>query len=92
MGTFLYCGVALDNTFLVGLKDILQEKSNATSNTSKKIAKLLNYLATYPDAQIKYRDSGMILHVHSNASYLSTNKARSRAEGIHFLSDLIPNQ
>ena len=29
----------------------------------------------------------MILYVHSDASYLSTTKARSRAVGIHLLSD-----
>ena len=91
VGTFLYYGIALDNTLLVGLNDISQEQSKATSNTSKKTAKLLNYLATHPDAQIKYHASGMILHVHSDASYLSVNKARSRAGGVHFLSDLIPN-
>ena len=87
VGTILYYGIALDNTLLVELNDISQEQPNATSNTSKKTAKLLNYLATHPDVQIKYHASGMILHVHSDASYLSVNKER----GIHFLSDLIPN-
>ena len=48
VGTILYYGIALDNTLLVELNDISQEQPNATSNTSKKTAKLLNYLATHP--------------------------------------------
>ena len=55
------------------------------------VAKLLNYLATNPDAKIQYRASGMQLCVHSDDSYLSVSKARSRAGGIHFLSEGPPN-
>ena len=32
-------------------------------------------------------DGGMILFIHSGASYLSVAKARSRASGVYFLSD-----
>ena len=48
VGTFLYYGIALDSTLLVGLNDISLEQSKANYNTSKKIIKLLNYLATHP--------------------------------------------
>ena len=91
MGTFLYYGIALDNTLLVGLNDISLEQSKATSNTSKKITKLLNYVAAHPNAFIRYHSSGIQLYVHRDASYLSVNKARSRAGGIHYLSDPPPN-
>ena len=91
VGTFLYYGIALDNTLLVALNDISLEQSKATDNTSKKITKLLNYLATHPEAVIKYHASGMKIYVHSDASYLSLSKARSRAGGIHYLSDRPPN-
>jgi hypothetical protein len=51
------------------------------------ITKLLNHVATYPDASITYHASGMQLYVESDASYLSETKARSRFAGFHYLSD-----
>jgi hypothetical protein len=41
---------------------------------------------TNPNAKIRYRASSMILNVHSDASYLSAPKARSRAGGYFFHS------
>ena len=63
--------MAVDNTISVALSTIASEKSVATSNTAKKITQLLNYLATNPDANFRYKHSGMVLWVHSGASYLS---------------------
>ena len=40
---------------------------------------------------IQYHASGMILFIHSDASYLSVTKARSRASGAFFLSDTKPD-
>ncbi len=47
---------------------------------------LLDYLATQEDAVLSYHASDMVLAVHSDASYLSEPKARSRAGGHFFLS------
>jgi hypothetical protein len=52
----------------------------------------LNYLATHPDATILYHASDMILHIHSNASYLSVSNARSRLRGLFFLGNKSPEQ
>ena len=46
----------------------------------------ISYCATHPEATLRYTASDMILHVESNASYLSGTRVRSRAAGIHFLS------
>ena len=48
-------------------------------------------MATHPEAVIRYPAIGMQLYVHSDASYLSVSKTRSRAGGIHYLSDPPPN-
>ena len=48
---------------------------------------MLNYAATHPNAKIRYTASNMILYIHSDASYLSKPRARSRAGGHYFLSD-----
>ena len=45
-------------------------------------------MATNPDAIIRFRASDMLLNVHSDASYLSAPKARSRAGGYFFLGSL----
>ena len=55
---------------------------------------LLDYLATQEDAVLTYHASNMILATHSDASYLSEPKARSRAGSHFFLSsnaDIPPN-
>ena len=41
---------------------------------------LLDYLATYPDATMRFYASDMILNIHSDASYLSVKNSQSRAE------------
>ena len=46
----------------------------------------LNYAATHPDAKIWYIASEMHLWIHSDTSYLTIPKARSRAGGFFFLS------
>jgi hypothetical protein len=52
----------------------------------------LDYLATHPDATIRYHASDMILHIHSDASYLSVSNARSRLGGLFFLGNKYPEQ
>ena len=47
------------------------------------IKQLLNYVATHPNAGIRYVASDVIINLHSDASYLSEPKAKSRAGG-HF--------
>ena len=89
MVTFLYYSTAIDNTTLPALSDILAEQSIATATTTKKVTKLLNYLATNPDATIQYHSSDMVLCVHSDASHLQVIKGRSRARGIFFLTNKI---
>ena len=69
VGTFVYYGIAVDNTILVALSTIASEQSSATSNMAKKITQLLNYLATHPDTTIRNKRSNMVLWVHSDASY-----------------------
>ena len=57
----------------------------------EEVIHLLNYAESNPDAEIRYQASDMVLHIHSDASYLSETKARSRAGGHFFLSDRSPD-
>ena len=54
----------------------------------KRVKHFLDYMATHPQAIIRYRASDMVLNVHSDASYLSAPKARSRAGGYFFLGSI----
>jgi hypothetical protein len=53
---------------------------------------MLDYLATHPEATIRYHASDVILHIHSDASYLSVSNARSRLGGLCFLGNKSPEQ
>ena len=85
VGTFLYYGIPIDNIILTALSDIATKQSKVTKNTANKIIKLLNYLASNPDTAIQYHKSSILLYIHSDTSYLSVSKARSRARGNFFL-------
>jgi hypothetical protein len=61
------------------------EQSKATAVTADKAIKLLNYCNTHPETKIRYHASNMILHIHSDASYLSENEAKSRAGGFFYM-------
>ena len=68
---------------LVALSAIAAQQSSPTEETMQKTLKILDYVATHPDAILTYEKSDMVLNVHSDASYLIKSKARSRAGG-HF--------
>jgi hypothetical protein len=70
-GSVLYYARAVDPTVLMPLNDIATEQTKATEKTQAAADQLLDYLATHPNATIRYHASDMILHIHSDASYLS---------------------
>jgi hypothetical protein len=86
VSTLLYYARAVGSTMIVALNAISAAQSKATENTAAAIVHLLDYATTHPDAILRYKRSDMVLHVHSDASYLSAPEARSRAGGHHFLS------
>jgi hypothetical protein len=59
--------------------------------TADKVIKLLNYCNTHPETKIRYHTSEMILHIHSEASYLSENEAKSRAGGFFYMGNATKN-
>jgi len=86
IGVLLYYGRALDLTMLVTLGSLAAAQAEGTQATLDACTQLLNYAATHPEAVLRYEASDMILNIHSDASYLSETKARSRAGGYFFLS------
>lgn len=90
VGTFLFYGRAVDPTTLVALSTIASQQASATENTMTAVNKLLNYMATNPDAITRYQASDMIQKIHSDASYLTETNARSRSGGHFYLGNKDP--
>ena len=65
-------------TIFSALSSIASEQTIATKTTMRRVIYLLDYSATHPDAVIMFRASDMVLNVHSDASFLSKKKAKSR--------------
>jgi hypothetical protein len=74
------------------LNEIATEQTKATGKTQAATTQLLDYLATHPDATSRYHASDMIIHIHSDALYLSVSNARSRLGGLFFCGDKSPQQ
>jgi hypothetical protein len=85
-GTLLYYARAVEPTLIMTINVLASEKSNATEVTADKVIKLLNYCNTHPETKNRYHVSDMILHIHSDASYLSENEAKSRAGGFFYMA------
>ena len=58
----------------------------------KQCRNFLDYMATHPNAKIRYYASDMVLNVLSDASYLSAPNAQSRAVGYCFLGSVPKNR
>ena len=91
VGSFLYYARAVDMTILHALSAIAAEQSSPTERTLERVCHFLDYMHTHPNAIIRFRSSDMILNVHSDASYLTASRGRSRAGGYFFLGSLPEN-
>ena len=88
IGTCLFYARAVDCTILLAISSIANEQANATEESEKRIKQLLDYLATLPNAKIKFYASKMSLNVHSDASYLSEPRAKGSMAGVYFMGDV----
>jgi hypothetical protein len=86
-GTFLFYGRAVDPTMVHELSCLASAQAHGTKATVAQMVHFLNYCASHPESQIRYVASDMVLHIHSDASYLTEPGARSRSGGHFFFSD-----
>jgi hypothetical protein len=77
-GMLLYYARAVDPTLIMPINVLASEQSKATEVTADKVIKLLSYCNTHTETKIRYHASDMILHIHSDALYLSENEANIR--------------
>ena len=87
VGVVLYYARALDSTFLVAVNKVSSAQAKPTQAVLMAAENMLLYAATHPAAELVFYASKMDLIVHSDASYLSETRSRSRAAGVFFLGD-----
>ena len=75
------------NKSMATLNELAPAQSQGTQATMQATKNLMDYCHTHSDANIRYCASQMKFHIHSDASYLSASKARSRVGGHFFLSE-----
>jgi hypothetical protein len=75
LGMLLFYARAVDSTLLPAIGTLASQQAHGTKATLEALTQLLNYCAMHPDAKVHFIASDMVLHVHSNASYLSAPKA-----------------
>jgi hypothetical protein len=72
-GSVLYYSRAVDPTVIMSLNDISTEQTTSTVKKQTAAGQLLDYLTTHTDTTNRCYASDMILHIHSDASYLSVS-------------------
>jgi hypothetical protein len=85
---FLYYSRACNPTIIVALNKLSSQQATPNKKSSLACNMLLDYLASHPQATIRYYAADMVLAVCSDAAYLVLPNARSRAAGHFFLTTL----
>jgi hypothetical protein len=79
IGSILYYTHTVNITVLMALSSIAIKQIKGTTSTKEMAKQLLIYLATNPNATMRFKASDMIMNVHLDALYLSKADAQSRA-------------
>jgi hypothetical protein len=88
VGSILYYVRTVDLTVLMALSTIASEQTKGTKKTIEKAYQLLDYLASHPNAKVRFRASDMVMNIHSDALYLSELSARSKVCGHFFMGEV----
>ena len=83
----LYYARAVDGTLMATLNKLASAQSKGSQATMQATKNLIGYCHTHSDATIRCCASQMQSHIHSNASYMSASKPKSRVGGHFFISD-----
>ena len=79
VGTLLYYSRAVDPTLAAALSAIASRQAQGTDAVMEACKQLLDYVATHPNATIRYCASDMILALGTDGLHLSEHEGKSRA-------------
>ena len=85
VGSSLHHARAVDNALSKALNSVSRKQSAPAELTEEWSNRILDYVATHPDAEVLHKASDMILKVHSDASHLNEDQAISSHGGFFFL-------
>ena len=88
--TLLYYARVVNSTILPALGSVSTQEADPTKHTMAKVSQFLDHASTHLDTIITYHASNMVLVGHSDESYLSESKARSRAGGFFSCLAILP--
>ena len=90
VGALLYYYRAVQNRLLVVLSAIGSQQASATEQTAVAIDQILDHVTTYPNDDITYQASDMILEAQSDAGFDNESNELSLARAHIFLSENDP--
>ena len=83
----MYYAIDVYPNMLVALGSIDAQQTRSTEKTYDEVIWLLKYASSNTNVTIRFSSSNMVLHIHSDASYIFDPKSRSRACSHYFLSN-----
>ena len=87
VGCLLYYARGVDPTMLPAVTHIASLQSHPTEHLRTRVDRLLQYCTRHRNHSIAFRACDMVLHVQTDASYLSRTDSRSVAGFIAYLGD-----
>ena len=88
VGSLHFYARGVDPTILPAVNLIASLQANPTQYVKDAAKRLLQYCARYLNNAIQFHACDMVLHVQSDASYLSRNNARSVAGAIFYIGNI----
>ncbi len=64
-------------TVLMALSSIASEQTKGTERTLEKAYQVLDYLATHPNAVVRFCASDMVMNIHLDVLYVSEPEAKA---------------
>ena len=90
IGLFRYYAQCIDGVTIHPISKLALKQSHPTIRDMDMLNRFLNYMADNQEtASITYHPSDMQLHIHSDESYLSESKSRSRHAGFSTCGEII---
>jgi Reverse transcriptase (RNA-dependent DNA polymerase) len=87
VGSLLYYARGVDVTILPAVTHLSSLQAQPTQNVLQAAQRVLAYCSRYPNNALRYYACNMVLHIQSDASYLSRPNARSVAGAIFYLGN-----
>ena len=87
VGALLYYARGVDVTILPAVTHLSSLQAHPTQDVLHASHRLLAYCSRFPNNALRYHACNMILHIQSDASYLSRPNARSVAGAIFYLGN-----